>query len=122
MDDFEKNREILSDYKNRREEVLKNDGQKSLSDTIVKKLKTTMIGSISSIENHLGFLWGHDSDQPLTEDQMILRDLFQLVRTEILDKGNAQSRNIDSELAQYEIKKKRFNLVLPVKIGKKGNE
>lgn len=122
MDDFEKNREILNDYKNRREEVLKNDGQKSLSDTIVKKLKTTMIGSISSIENHLGFLWGHDSDQELTEDQLILRDLFQQVRTEILDKGNAQSRNIDSELAQYEIKKKRFNLVLPVKIGKKGNE
>lgn len=122
MDDFERNREILNDYKNRREELLKNDGQKSLSDVIMKKLKTTMIGSISSIENHLGFLWGHDSDEKLTEDQLILRELFQQVRTEILDKGNAQSRNIDSELAQYEIKKKRFNLVLPVKIGKKGNE
>jgi hypothetical protein len=122
MDDFEKNREIFNDYKNRREEVLKNDGQKSLSDTITKKLKTTMIGSISSIENHLGFLWGHDSNEKPTEDQLILRDLFQQVRTEILDKGNAQSRNIDSELSQYEIKKKRFNLVLPVKIGKKGNE
>lgn len=122
MDQFEKNRQILSDYKNRREDVLKNDGQRSLSDVVNKKLKTIMIGSIHSIEKHLGFLWGHEDNEELTEDQMILRDLFQLVRTEILDKGNAQSRYIDSELSQYEIKKKKFNLVLPVKIGKKEND
>lgn len=122
MDQFEKNRQILSDYKDRREDVLKNDGQRSLSDVVNKKLKTIMIGSIHSIEKHLGFLWGHEDNEELTEDQMILRDLFQLVRTEILDKGNAQSRYIDSELSQYEIKKKKFNLVLPVKIGKKEND
>ena len=42
-------------------------------------------------------------------------DAFQKVRSEILDKGNTQARNIDAELAQYEVKWLRYHAKLPVK-------
>jgi hypothetical protein len=41
-------------------------------------------------------------------------DLFQKVRSEILDKGNTQARNVDAELSQYEVKWLRYTMQMPV--------
>ena len=42
-------------------------------------------------------------------------ETFQKVRSEILDKGNTQSRNLDAELNQYEVKWMRYAMDIPVK-------
>jgi hypothetical protein len=110
-----------SEYKQKREEKSKLESQDKLSKMIKKKLETTMIGAISSIEEHFGFLWGHDQEGQTSKEQDIMFDLFQEIRSEILDKGNLQSRNVDSELSQYNIEWKKFNMTLPVKQGKKDN-
>ena len=127
MEDYEMEKpfsEMLKEkanYKEMREEKYRTDSRDRLSKILKKKIETTMIGALSSIEEHLGFLW-NAKDGQLTEDQVYMKDLYQKVRSEILDKGNTQSRNVDAELSQYDIKWLRYNAVIPVKESKGGQE
>lgn len=114
MDDFNKLIREQSEYKSAREDKYKLDSKDRLAKILKKKVETTMIGALSSIEDHFSFLW-ESQDSDLTNEQKIMYDLFQKVRSEILDKGNSQSRNIDAELAQYEIKWLRYSINIPVK-------
>jgi hypothetical protein len=98
------------DYSFRRYPDYKEKSRERLSSILKKKIQTTMIGSLSSIEEHFGFLWEGD-----TEEHKKMGDLFQKIRSEVLDKGNHQARNIDVELSQYEIEWLRNTLHLQVK-------
>jgi len=119
MENFSKLIREKSDYEQLKKDKFKNDSKERLSKILKKKVETTMIGALSSIEEHFGFLWGASggpvSDQDLTEEQKIMYEAYQKVRSEILDKGNTQSRNIDAELNQYEINWLRFTMNIPVK-------
>jgi len=101
------------DYKRAREEKYKIESRDRLSRILKKKIQTTMIGALSSIEENLGFLW-NSSNGELTKDQKIMKDIYQKIRSEILDKGNNQARNIDAELAQYDIEWLRYSIQIPV--------
>ena len=96
-----------------REEKYRTDSRDRLSKILKKKIETTMIGALSSIEEHLGFLWDAKDGQ-LTEDQVYMKDLYQKVRSEILDKGNTQARNVDAELSQYDVKWLKYTIKMPV--------
>lgn len=77
-----------------------------------QKIKTTMIGAIASIEEHLGFLLDEE------ESGQDNRELFNKLRSEILDKGNQQIRNLNKEFKLYDISLRRYQYTLPVrKIG-----
>jgi hypothetical protein len=77
-----------------------------------QKIKTTMIGAISSIEEHFGFLLENSDSE---NDN---KEIFNRLRSDILDKGNQQIRNLSKELKLYDISLKRFQYTLPVrKIG-----
>jgi len=78
-----------------------------------------MIGALSSIEKHFGFLW--ISDGELTPEQKVMHEIYQKVREEVLDKGNSQARNVDAELNQYEVKWLRYTSNIPVKNKKEGS-
>ena len=80
-----------------------------------KKIQTTMIGALSTIEKHLGFLWGYESSESLTPEQEHLKELYEEVRSEILDRGNNQARNLEAEFANYDINWLRYQITLPVK-------
>ena len=80
-----------------------------------KKIETTMIGALSTIEKHFGFLWGHESGEALTPEQEHVKQLFDEVRSEILDRGNNQARNLEAEFNNYEINWLRYQITLPVK-------
>ena len=73
-----------------------------------------MIGALSSIEKHLGFLWSHGEERSLTPDQEELRDAYEEIRSEILDKGNHQIRNLENELSQYDVTWLRYQLTMPI--------
>lgn len=105
------------DYSFRRFKDYKDRSKERLSSILKKKIQTTMIGSISSIEEHFGFLWDGD-----TEDHKKMSEIFQKIRSEILDKGNHQARNIDIELSQYEIEWLRNTLHLQIKNKGEQNE
>ncbi len=107
-----------SDYKKAREDKHKLDSKDRLSKILKKKIQTTMIGALSSIEENFGFLW-QEHNGKLTKDQELMKNLYNKVRSEILDKGNNQARNIDAELAQYEIDWLRYSIKIPVISNKK---
>jgi len=69
-----------------------------------------MIGALDTIEKNLGFLWEDDSQQSKQ-----LKEIYDVVRQEILDRGNDQMRNMDAELNQYEVEWLRYRLTIPVK-------
>ena len=102
-----------SDYKKVSESKYKLDSKDRLAKILKKKIQTTMIGALSSIEENFGFLWNSKQDE-LTKDQEIMKDLYQKVRSEILDKGNNQARNIDAELAQYDVEWLKYSIKIPV--------
>lgn len=101
------------DYKQLREDKYKQDSRDRLAKILKKKVETTMIGALSSVEQNFGYLW--NNGEKMTAEQEKLYDLYQKIRSEILDKGNSQSRNIDVELSQYDIKWLRYSLNLPVR-------
>ena len=84
----------------------KKDSKERLKKIARKKIQTTMIGALDTIEKHLGFLWENDSK---------MRTIYETVRQDILDRGNDQIRNLDSELEQYDIEWLRYHLTLPIK-------
>ena len=43
-----------------------------------------------------------------------MKDLYQKIRSEILDKGNTQARNVDAELSQYDVKWLKYTIKMPV--------
>ena len=80
-----------------------------------KKIQTTMIGALSAMEKGFGFLWGHESSETLTPEQEHLKEIYDEVRSEILDRGNNQARNLEAEFANYDINWLRYQITLPVK-------
>jgi hypothetical protein len=80
-----------------------------------KKIQTTMIGALSTLEKSFGFLWGHESSETLTPEQEHLKEIYDEVRSEILDRGNNQARNLEAEFSAYEISWLRYQITLPVK-------
>lgn len=113
MENFDDLIRKQSEYKTIREDKYKQDSRDRLSKILKKKVETTMIGALSSIEDHFAFLWS-SKEGSLSVEQKMMYDVYQKVRSEILDKGNTQARNIDAELAQYEVKWLRYQTVLPV--------
>lgn len=103
---------INTNYKTTRDKKYKEDSKQRLSKILKKKIQTTMIGALSSIEENFGFLWNDDSVSE--KDKIIMKDLYNRVRSEILDKGNNQARNIDAELSQYDVEWLRYSIQIPV--------
>jgi hypothetical protein len=100
-------------YKKVREKKYKEESKQRLSKALKKKIETTMIGALSTIEQHFSFLWNGDANNT-TKEQEYMKNLYNKIRSEILDKGNNQARNIDIELSQYDVELLRFSIKIPV--------
>lgn len=102
-----------NNYQRSREEQENKAAKEALSKILKKRIETTMIGALSTIEDNLSFLW--DNDKNATEDHKIsMLELYKKVRSEILDKGNYQARNIELDLSNYEIKLQKYHYDIPV--------
>ena len=112
MDDFEFYYKNSVDLKRRRDERQKELSKARLLDVSKKKVQTTMIGSLSTIEKYFGFLWEGDN---LSEHQLEMKNIFEEVRSEILDRGNTQIRNLENEFTHYDILWKKYTINLPFK-------
>jgi hypothetical protein len=94
-----------------------NESKERLIRIATKKIKTTMIGALASVENRLGFLWepNENDDENTSQSKLQMHSVFEALREEILDNGNNQLRNLQSELDQYEVKWLRYQMTLPVR-------
>ena len=112
--DFSELVRASSKYKSDKEAKYKDSSRDRLSKIAKKKIETTMIGALSSIEKNLGFLWGHEEQRDLTPEEQHVKNIYDQIRSEILDKGNNQIRNLEAELAQYEVTWLRYHMTLPI--------
>ncbi len=88
---------------------------KRLSDCLRKKLNTAFVGAISKFEKHMGHLWGHGKRvSDCSPDELRMRDVWSVCRTDILNNGNNQIRAVQSELKQYDVCWNRHHLDLTV--------
>ena len=98
-----------------REERLAEQCKKRLSAIISKKIETTFIGAIASVESYLGFLWGINlRDAERTEEQKKFFELWKALRSEILTNGNTQLRAAQNEITQYNVHWNRYHTELKV--------
>tara|TARA_R100000315_G_C5234280_1_gene145531 strand:+ start:253 stop:645 length:393 start_codon:yes stop_codon:yes gene_type:complete len=89
----------------------KDKSKKRLSNIVNTKIKTSFIGAISSCEKNFGFLWGHGKDDDdLNEQELEMKEIWEEVRTEILDNGNTQLRAAMNEIDNYSINWERYSL------------
>ena len=67
---------------------------------IEKRFQTTMIGSLARIEDHFGFIWGHDKEM-ISIEQSDNRNVWQDLREDILDHCNYQMRSTLTDLRKF---------------------
>lgn len=71
-----------------------------LAEDVEKRFKTTMIGSLARIEEHLGFVWGHDQEM-ISVQQSDHRHIWQDLRDDILDHCNYQMRSALTDIRKF---------------------
>jgi transcription termination factor Rho len=109
-EEYESILKVKREYEDKKKIKYKEDSKDRLKKIFRKKIQTTMIGALDTIEKNLGFLWEDD-----TQQSKQLKEIYDVVRQEILDRGNDQMRNMDAELNQYEVEWLRYRLTIPVK-------
>ena len=114
MDNYNKLLKASLDLKQKREDKYREISRDRLYQIAKKKIQTTMIGALSSVEAHFGFLWGIGEDEDFTPEQEQIKAIFEEARSEILDRGNTQIRNLEAEISNYDINSKRYTINLPV--------
>ena len=93
----------------------KEAAERRLRAIIKKKCNTIFIGALADIEEFLGHLWGHDPDKEgnvdvgeLTPEQREYYEIWQELRTSILDRGNFQLDNILKEINSHQVNRKVY--------------
>ena len=108
------------DLKSAREERNKDISRDKLFKAAKKKIQTTMIGSLSTLESSFGFLWGFDiAEEDKSPEQKKIYEIYEEARAQILDRGNTQIRNLEAEFVNYDIVRKKHYITLPVHTGDK---
>jgi hypothetical protein len=74
--------------------------KRQLEKNMRKMGEIIMIGAIASIEDKFGFLWGKNKQCGFTEDEEEAYELWEALRTEILDKGN---KNIEKAVQMLNV-------------------
>jgi len=103
------------DLKAIRESRRKDMSRNQLFKAAKKKIQTTMIGALSTLEESFGFLWGFgNTEEEKTPEQKHIHEIYEEARAQILDRGNTQIRSLESEFLNYEIVRKKHFISLPV--------
>ena len=103
------------DLKHTREQRYKDISKDKLFKVAKKKIQTTMIGALSTLEESFGFLWGFDiSESERTPEQRHVHQIYEEARARILDRGNTQMRNLENEFVNYDVSRKKHYINLPV--------
>lgn len=115
--DYETLIQLKRRQESQRNTKYKHDSRERLKKIVSQKIRTTMIGALSTIEKKFGFLWlqSVDDDSKIGEKRLAMQKLYEETREEILDNGNNQIRNIITEIDQYEVEWQRYTLNLPIK-------
>ena len=93
-----------SEYKSIREDKYKSDSKDRLSKILKKKVETTMIGALSSIEEHFAFLWTSSDGQPMSFSDDLTQDDYAL-RNKVSTRDKAKEENISDSAAEQNLRR-----------------
>jgi hypothetical protein len=84
-----------------------NKYQQEILKNIETRLRTIMIGSLSRIEKHFGYLWNYGDDME-TKNHEIFSDKWEDLRLEILNHGNNQIRAAIDDMEMFFNKENKY--------------
>lgn len=127
-DRYDELRNLTAKRKKEAEARQKNVYKQKLCTDIEKRMRTTFIGNLSTIEEFFGFLWGFTDIKDMTDDEKKIKrllesagydesyfeSLFQEMRGDILTKGNNQLRATQEEVSKYSISIEKNIINLPI--------
>lgn len=117
MDDYKTQ---IEQKKKKVDEAHLQTSKKRLISAIEKKFSTANIGILALVEKHFGGLWAHGENRELTQEENQWRNIWSILRTEILDHGNHQKRGAINEISEYSLNWEKYHMnFLPVALIKK---
>lgn len=105
-DEFDSYFQSYKKYEKERDEYRKKTSKDKLIEQCRKKIETTMIGAISTLEKYLSEELANDTH---------FKEVFNLIRSEILDKGNNQIRMLNADFKFYEVKYNKQTFFMPIR-------
>jgi hypothetical protein len=116
MDEYTNFRKIIAAREEDRKEAARQYNiqcKERLKRTMETKIRTTMIGALSAVEERFGKQWGQGKPRhALTGEEINMERVWEDLRTKILNNGNNQLRAALAEIDQYEISWNRFTYTL----------
>ena len=104
LEDFLRLKKVKEAAKKANQERFAANSTRKLEINLRKKFQTTMVGALAKFEERFGHMWGHGIIiEDLDEEQERYREIWDVVRTEILNNGNNQLRGATEELARYSV-------------------
>jgi hypothetical protein len=114
--DYDKLKTLYDTNRNINKERAKLAAKRKLMKMVESNFTTTLIGVLARCENNLGDLWGQGLDYcDLTKAQREMRDLWEVLRSEILNHGNSHKRIVLEQLNQYDVEWKNYHIDFIVK-------
>lgn len=111
---FDKVGKLRKEAEKKNQIIYRKASANKLSKNIEKKIRTTFVGDINTVEKYFGELWGHGKEyKDLTEAEKRERKVWDACRKEMLDKGNNELRAAQTEISEYTIEWNRFHKDLP---------
>lgn len=89
--------------------------RESLKKLVAKRIQTTMIGALAAIEEKFKDFWTPKDGDKMTEEQQSLYNIFQEIRSSILDNGNNQIRLLEKDIEQFDVEARQYTIQLKVK-------
>lgn len=103
--DFDRDRERIEQKKAAYKQRRKDEAKDALCVRMTKNMETIMIGALEEIENSFGFLWGHKENRSKTKEEIEFSEMWQDLRSRILDRSNHKIMQSEKEFDKYEIEK-----------------
>lgn len=93
--------------------ILEQRSKLRLKKDVKKKIETTMIGALASIEKFFGSFWGHNEESK-TPEHAAIKEVYEELRSEILDKGNMQIKNSELDIENYDVTWNKYHYNIPI--------
>ena len=106
--DFNKLKSLKEKIRSENKDRYLENSKKRLEKILSTKIRT-------AFEEAFGFLWGHgSSDDKLSEEEEIMKEVWEKTRTTILNNGNNQIRSAKNEIECNTVHWDRYNVQIPI--------
>ena len=120
--DVNKLKAIRNKIRKENEQKYLENSKDRLEKIVTTKIRTSFIGALSQFEENFGFLWGHGKNGALTEEEVIMQEVWERTRTAVLNNGNNQIRAVKNEIECNTVHWDRYTMEIPTLDSKEGEE